>query len=53
MGRNTAAEGTTQNVTKGKGKARQVVQKLPAREPKEALESVLVGDMVVRHLTKH
>ncbi len=31
----------------------QIVQKLPARGPREALASVLVGDMVVRHLTKH
>ncbi len=32
---------------------RQIVQKLPAGGPREALGSVLVGDMVVRHLTKH
>ena len=32
---------------------RQVVQKLPARRSREALESVLVGDCVVCHLTKH
>ena len=29
------------------------MQKLPATGPREARESVLVGDMVVRHLTKH
>ncbi len=32
---------------------RQVARRLPAKELREAFESVLVGDMVVRHLTKH
>ena len=35
------------------GLTRRLVQKLPAQGMKEALESVLVGDMVVRHVTKH
>jgi hypothetical protein len=35
------------------GLARRMVQTLPAKGPREAMESVLVGDMVVRHLTKH
>ena len=33
--------------------ARQIAGRLPAHGPREALESVMVGDMVVRHLTKH
>jgi hypothetical protein len=35
------------------GVSRRVVQTLPAKGPREAIESVLVGGMVIRHLTKH
>jgi hypothetical protein len=35
------------------GLARRVARKLPAKGMREAFESVLVGDMVVRHQTRH